>query len=123
LKTSSRRGDITTPRAILRGAARLDAGLTLESVARALPGKRWALLSKAQRKNRVSYIARIERAGTPCEKMARRLAALYDCSHFLFLLEAPASPQGQNKQRHRTRLVRASRPAASHAAGQTSFSS
>ncbi len=115
-----RSGDITTPRAHLRRAAREDADLTLEQVVRALPGKRWGLLTKAQRLNRISYIRRIERAGTPCEKMARRLAAIYRCSHFLFLLEANASTQGQNKRRHRTRLVSASRPAASHAAGHTS---
>ncbi|MBW3635018.1 MAG: hypothetical protein KY445_00960 [Armatimonadetes bacterium] len=101
-------GASTTPRAQLRRAAREAAGLTLENVARALPGKRWGLLTKAQRKNREAYLVRIERQGTPCEKTARRLAALYDCSHFLFLLEAAASPQGQNKRRHRTRLVSAS---------------
>lgn len=100
---------LESPRAQLRCEARAEAGLTLENVARALPGKRWGLLTPAQRKNRASYIARIERAGTPCEKMARRLAVIYSCSHFLFLLEpAAGSPQGQNKRCHRTRLVSAS---------------
>ncbi len=78
-----------TPRAEQRAKARQKRDLTIEDVARLLPGKRWGLMTKAQRMNRIAYIARIERHGTSCEKLARRLGGIYGLGCFVFLPEVP----------------------------------
>lgn len=96
----------------LRQAIREEKGLTLEQIARSLPGVRWGDLKPSQRKNRIDYVSRIERYGTPCEKLARRLAAIYGTGHFLFLSSAETKPSGQEENR-RTRLrFRPAKPAA-----------
>lgn len=103
---------LVLPRAAFRQSAREESGLTLEDVAKRLPGKRWFLLRPEQKKNRISYLRRVELNGTPCEKLARRLGALYGCSCYLFLLDTPSggveSQKATNTRRHRTRSVYAS---------------
>lgn len=90
-----------TGRAGQRQKARLKRDLTIEDVARLLPGKRWGQMTKAQRKNRMAYIARIERHGTSCEKLARRLGGIYGLGCFVFLPEVPTigrKPTGQTRK-------------------------
>lgn len=75
----------------MRRSLRAEAGLTLVDVAKRLPGRRWSQRTDKEKRNRVAYLARIERNGTACHKMAVRLGRLYRCSPYLFL------PAGANE--------------------------
>lgn len=84
-------------RAQMRRSSRVAQGITLVDIAKALPGKRWSARTDKNKRNRVSYLARIERHGTPCRKTALRLARFYDCSPYLFLPDGREQFEGETQ--------------------------
>ena len=93
-------------RAQMRRSSRAAQGLTLIDIAKRLPGKRWSARTEKNKRNRIAYLARIERHGTPCQKTALRLARFYDLSPYLFLPDGREQFEGETQPTGRRARVR-----------------